>query len=159
MGPRGSLLARRVYKALTREADSSRFSLLKRGGQGSFCEQDQNMPLKRDQEAAQEDCRWERRPSLFLFFPFHEEYKESSGRKCLHEQPFPFPVAKLIQPLRSSFPHSLISFKMQPPTAYAIQDRRTPPPSTSHPPRWSHTGLPDSAPHWDFWGFCGYKQM
>lgn len=99
MGPRGSLLARRVYGALTREPGGSCFPLLRRGGQGALCEQGQNVPLNRDQEAAPADCRWERRLSLLLFFPFHEKYKDNLGRKCLHEQPFPFPVAKLIQPL------------------------------------------------------------
>lgn len=52
VGPRGSLLTRGVYRALRRESGSSCFSLLRRGGQGALCEQDQNRPLKRDQGAA-----------------------------------------------------------------------------------------------------------
>lgn len=62
---------------------------------GLCYEQDQNMSLKRDQEAAQVDCRWERRLSRFLFFPFHEKYKENSGRKCLESNPFLFPLQSL----------------------------------------------------------------
>lgn len=54
-----------------------------------FCvSQDQNTPIKRDQEPGQVDCRWERELNLFFFFK--QKCKENSGTKCLQVQFFHF---------------------------------------------------------------------
>lgn len=69
---------------------------------------------------------------FFFSFPFTRNIKKVRGENASMNNPFLFLLQSLFNHC-DSFPHSLINFKMQPPTAYAIQDRRTPPPSTSQP--------------------------
>lgn len=81
-----------VHRPRTRQPSSSCFSLNRRGGRGALCARDQNMPLKRDQEAAQVDCRGEKETKSFSFLSF--SHQENSGKKYSHEQPFPFPCGE-----------------------------------------------------------------
>lgn len=85
---------------------------LERWPRGLCASQDQNTPIKRDQEPGQVHCRWERELNFFFL---NKNVKKIQGENASMCSTFLLLVAKPVQLPQSSTPlHPQINFKMQP---------------------------------------------